>query len=221
VVNPRSYSRQIGATRRDGHVGEPLREELGDPLLVDRIGITEEEVDRDGHGTAVVLRQALRHGRAQARQRLLGQRRHDGAVFVHAFLDPQTVPVLAERVRLDPAEIVVVLAVQALNEQDILEPGRRDIEDPRPGALVQRIRGDGGAQDQEVDLARRNPRPFQSVEHRLLGRGRRRRPFRGDDALGGGLERNQVRKRAAGVDADAVSHALPPPDACRTQRRNL
>ena len=100
------------------------------------------------------------------RVEILGaQRRLDRPIPPHTLADSVDVAGWDERLRLGVVEIVELLPVPAGNRVDILEAVGRDEEDARATPLEEGVQADGGAVDDELDLARVGDELGQAGDH--------------------------------------------------------
>ena len=141
-----------------------LADLLGDPLLVRRVEVGEEEADRDRLGVELLDRRGDRAGLVLA-QGL------DLAVRPHAAARADAVIRRHQGRRLWRAEPVELGAVLASDLQDVLEALRRDQHGPGAALFEERVRAHGHPVDEALDLAGRRPR---LLDHR---------GDRGEDAL--------------------------------------
>ena len=167
--------KDVGA-RRDERTGHLLRHDLGGPPLVLGVEVGEEEADGD-RLDAGVLQRACRGPHLVLVQRLedLARRRHD------PLARDVSVPALHERPRL-PGDVlhdrVVLRPLVAADVDDVAEPFRRQHPRLGPAVLEHRVRRDGRAVEDGVDLCRLDARVAAEVDeagdHRppgIVGRG--------------------------------------------------
>ena len=162
------------------------------------MGIAEQEVDGDGNGP-LCLGHAATNDRGDARELGVRERDQDTPVFGYALVYPDAVPALGEGGGFDPGEVVVVSAVYALDEGDVFEPLRGQVEHPRARPLVEGVDGYGCPEDEVGDAFRAYSRGLQRVEYALMGDSRRRWPL-GDQYLVAILvDGHQIGEGASGV----------------------
>jgi len=80
-----------------------------------------------------------------------------------------------------------------LNVEQVREPGSRDHRDPGSGALQDNVRGDRGAVHDQIDRLRANAGLLGRFDH-------------APHDLAVGVERHDVCKRTARIDADPQRH---------------
>ena len=182
------------------HPGEPVLQDVADGELVLRVQIREEQADRDRRRLAVELQPVERAG-----ERVGVEGLEHAALLVQSLRDADAVPPAHERRRLAPAEVVVVLAVDALDVRDVLEALRRQVEDARTSAREHGVDPDRRPDDDELDVDR--------VDRRVRERGGDGRDgivgSRGNLGERGAplvVDRHEVGERAARVDADPDPH---------------
>ena len=205
TVFARSYSRQSGATSLDAETetcGSAARRRAGQPALVLGRDVGEEEVDRD-RDTFDRLAIAFGDQLHDAVDLGIGQRCPDRAVVRHALADADAVAAQHVRGRLHPLEVVEPFAVDALDEGNVLEPGRGQVEGPLARALQQAVRRDRRAEDEVTELVRCSRQAPKRLENGVGGLTRR-----GGDLDDVALARllldgDEIGERPAGVDADA------------------
>ena len=177
---------------RDG--GKAPLQERAERKLMGRVEIGEQQADRDRVGAALGdLRRELLHGRGL-------QRHHHLALGVDTLGHGQAASAPDQRPRLPPVQVVLALAVDALNERDVLEPRCGHVKHLGAAALQHRVGGHRGAVHDALDGGTRNRGLVQHLEQcaqRSVGRGR----GLGDAHGPVRAERHQIRECAAGVDA--------------------
>src|SRR5262249_31938056 len=132
----------------------------------------------------------------------------------HPLLDLQPQITRNERVRRWHVEVVAVGLVAVAEEKDVWETPRMDDPDLRAVALDDRVGGDRRAVDEEVDVAEGalhvqsalQGERLDAAEDRLLRRTRGARRLV-DAQAPLAVDRNEVGKRAADVDADSHTHS--------------
>ena len=177
---------------RDG--GEAPLQERAELQLMGRVEIGEQQTYRDRLGASLRhLRCELLHGRRFEREQHL-------ALGVDPFGHGETVAALDQRPRLEPLQVVLALAVDALDERDVLEPRRGHVQHLGPTPLQHRVGGHRGAVHDALDGGARHRGLVQHAQQRAqrrVGRGR----GLGDAHRPVGAERHQIGERAAGVDS--------------------
>src|SRR5579862_3716281 len=191
---------------RDRHrdVRQPLAQRRGESLLVVGPHVREEKADRD-RGTVRSLC-APRDLRNDPLDLLVLERHPYRPVECDALTDADAVRPRDVRARLHPLHVEQRLAVDALDEGDVLEARRRQEDHALTLALEQAVRRHRRAEDEQLDLVRGNARATERVEDR-------RRRLRGG---GRNLDRtplprcvvddDEVGERAARVDSDPDAH---------------
>ena len=129
----------------DGQVRAFLREDRPRRALVVRRHEGEEEVDGDRLDPAQGLDLARDGADALDIERMV-----DLAPRQDALVHLVAVAALHQRLRLDPGDVVVALALAPLDEGHVAEPGRGQVGDRGAFALQDRVGRDGGA---EADVA--------------------------------------------------------------------
>jgi hypothetical protein len=199
----------------DVDAGQALAQLGGDPLLMARVQVREEEADRDrlGAGSGDRRRQSLR---LVLRERLDDSLRPDPLRRLEAQL------VIDQRCRLRRAEAVEVGPVLAAYLEQVGEAAGGDERRPRPAFLQQGVGGDGHPVGEDLDVARRGTGPAQHRLDRAHHPGRllprRRRHLGGVDGVG--VEQDGVGKGPADVDPEQhAANATPLRGRCRPARR--
>ena len=174
--------------------GKAPFQERADLQLVGRVEVGEQQAHRDRLGSA------LRDLRREPLQGRRLQRHHHLALGVDALDHRQAVAAPAQRPRLEPVQVILALAVDALDERDVLEPRRGQVQHLGPAPLQHRVGGHGGAVHDALDRGARHRRLVQHAQQRPQRRLRRGRRL-GDPHRAVSAERHQVGERAPGVDA--------------------
>ena len=184
---------------RERQARQLLGQDRLDRLLMGGVEVGEQQADGDGLD--------LRLGTDRSGDRTdLGrvERGDDLAIGVDALGQLEAVAALDQRLRLDPAHVVVGLAVAALDERDVLEAPGGDVGDDRTLALEHGVGRDRGAEPDVRDGGggRVRREPAQDARHRV-GRDREHLPDL-DAALA--VMGDEVGEGAADIDAEQMLH---------------
>ena len=176
-----------------------------------RIEIGEQEHDRDRLDLAE-LPDLTRDGAGPG----FVERRDHIAVLVDPFGDLEAVPALDQRLRLDPAHVVVRLAVAPLDEDHVAKALGGHVGDHRAFPLEHRVGRDRRAQTRVADrlgmgeLLQAGKNPGDRIA-------RHRKMLPDVDRLGLAVVGDEVGKRAPDVDPEHVPHPASPSSAHRAQ----
>ena len=195
--------------RRDRNFGKGLRQRLSHPRLVVRPHVRKEEIQRkrEIRRLNIRIRQTLPNRIDQALD-ALGRQRCDGlAAIVDPLSDSQAISPRHQRQRTFPVQVVVELAIHALQEGHVLEAFGRYVKHSRPAPLQQRVDRDGGAQHQVCRAGRIDACLFQRRQDRPARFVRRGRQLDHVDMPRGLVHHDQVGERAPGIDPDPYTHA--------------
>ena len=186
----------------DRHVRQLAPHGVGQELLVPRIDVGEQQVDGDADAARRLGVAGADEGHG-GRDVLLRQGSPHGAVVEDALVDAEAVAAQHVGRRLGPLQVVQALAVDALDERDVLQARRGQVDGALAAALQQAVGGDGGAEDEEPDLVQGDAQAAHALQHRGGRVARRGRHL--DLALAAVplVDGDQVGEGAAGVDADA------------------
>ena len=132
------------------------------------------------------------------------QRRDDAAVEIEPLDHAETVPALDEWLRFAPFQRKVVLAVHPLQIGDVLEPGRRHVDDVRAIAGAEGRWSRRSCRYSGRRSRRRARRGSPSIARTTASTGRRGVDgrFCDDEVVRRIVDADQVGKRSAGVDPD-------------------
>ena len=197
----------------DGHVRPFLGDDRRRASLVLRLDEGEHQAD----GDRLDLARGLQLAHDPAQPGLVERLEHD-AVAVDPLVELVAVAVLDQRRRLDPEDVVVRLAVAALDEGHIAEAPRRKVGDVCALALQDGVGGDRRAEPHVADAGAvvDAPQPFEDSVRRIPGRGQ---VLPDADRAPVAVIGDEVRERAADIDADQVTrHA---PALCPFPRSNV
>ena len=175
---------------------------LAHAQLVLGVQVREEQADGNGDAVAVAVQFDLIE---RLVERLNVDRHEHVAGLVHPLRDPEAVAPADEGRRLAPVEVVVVLAVDALDVRDVLEALGRQVEHPGAAAGEDGVDADRRSDDHRFDLARIDrclPQHRGDGRDGVAGIGRHLREERAAVVV----DRDQVGERPAGVDAHPDPH---------------
>ena len=205
TVVPRSYSRQIGATSCESDtVRCGKRSARRARAATSCSGFRYEK--RKQTATAGCSPPAASRFSSERRERLEVDRVEDATLLVEALADADAVGPVRERGGLAPVEVVVVLAVDPLDVEDVLEPLRRQVHDARASAGQDGVDADRRPHDHEADLGRVEAGGIEGgVDRgdRVLRIGGNLRDV---PAAGCLVDRDEIRERSSGVDPDRDPH---------------
>ncbi len=186
---------------RDRQRRQDVTGDVANAALVLRVEVGEEQADGERDPIAVELERPERIAQGDLVERDLRP-----SLFVQTLDHAEAVRSLDQRDGLSPREVVVVLAVDPLDEGDVLEPTGREVDDPRTGSRQDGVDADRRPDDDERDLAGIDPRGLErraDRRDRIVPAGR----DLGDGQAPGLLvDRDQVGEGAAGVDPHADAH---------------
>ena len=195
------------ARQAQRHVDAPLPDHLRDAPLVPVIGVAVDE--GDGDGLHAVRKKPVERG-VHAR---FVERLEDPAGMVDPLGDLHPVDPGRERLGFLPSEVVEAGHAKAPDLEDVAEAGGGDEAGPDAPLLEDRVRGDGRAVNDLLDLVAGNPDPRQRDLEALgdaaavVVRGRR-------DLDGEGMaprpQQDEIGEGATDVDSDAIAQSLPP-----------
>ena len=175
-----------------------LLQQLAGGELVGRLEVREQVTDGD-RGTPAVQVSA----RELLPQPVAVERDELPALLVQPLVDADAVAARDERRRLAPPVVVVVLARDALDERNVLEPFRRQVQHTGAGAGQHGVDADRRADHDVGDGGGVDAGGVQGGGHGVDRALRRRRHLGDRDGPGLLVDRDEVGERAPGVDADA------------------
>ena len=192
-----------------------LRDDLGDAALMRRVGIGMHEADPD-RGDVVVAKIARRgaHARLVERSQLVAAKIETAAGLAH---EPQR----HDAGGLHPEiRIAVALGHRLAGDfQDVAKALGHDQAEPVDATLQQRVGGDRGAVGEPRHIGDASAHVVEDLVHathkpdRRIGR--RARDLGDAHRAGPGIDRDDVGKGAAGVDADAKARRAVRLKSCR------
>ena len=196
----------VRARHRDP--GKGGTESGGESLLVLGTDVGEKEVDR--HGDSVIDGVARAHLAHEPLDLGVLELDPNRTVLRDPLDDPEAVAAPHIGHRFLPLEVEERLAVDALDERHVLEPGRRQVERALSFPLEQAVRGDRRSEHEEGDLGSRASRLIQGVEDRTRRIVRRRRHLRRPALSRVFVDEDEIGKRTARVDPDTDAHSSAP-----------
>ncbi len=197
---------------RDGMLRQlPLEDRL-DPELVVRVEVGEEQAA----GDRLDLRDGPNRGRYPPHG-VVVERLDHAPLGVDPLVELEAVPPQAERLRLHPAHVVVILAIAALNERHVPEALGRHIGDNGALPLEDRVCRHRRADPQ---MAERVPvgvilQPVEDRLHRIGGHGWHLPHPRLPGPI---VMRDEIREGAPDIGTEHRGHQLPLSRAWRRQR---
>ena len=197
------------AGERNRQVGEALGQISADGFLMAGIDVAEEQVDRDCPLLRGLAREPFVDPVAEALQLWLLQRDQDVALVIDALLDAEDMATQHAGTGFLPSRVVGLLAGDEADDGHVLHAVGPDVKNGRALLLQARVGGDGGAEHDTADLARRERALADGIERRGSGLLRRGGDLDGADAPILVVQRNEVGEGAAGVDSDPI-HRSPP-----------
>ena len=150
VVEARSYSFHFGRTRvgdRQGLLRQLFGQNIPDPQLVRRVEIGEKQTHSDRFD--LCDRRISPPRRAAPPSSSSGD--HHLPIGIDALVEFKTMPALDQRLGLDPAHVVVGLAVATLNEGHVAKAFGRHISNDGALAFQNGVGGNGRADAQISD----------------------------------------------------------------------
>ena len=155
---------------RNRKLGKLARQILADHALVVGLDVRKQAVDRHGHRAVGSFVQACAQHVAQAAEGRRRQRVHDLAHVVEPLRHAHTVAAGDQGLRSLPVEVVVELAIHALQKRHVLESGGGHIQHPGALALEQRIDANRGAEHEIAHVGGGNAAVLERVENRVTRR---------------------------------------------------